>query len=390
MNAMNFEMPRRHMSRTWNYALIIAVLIGAVCVIDNDVVAEDSNARRIDESTRWVMQLGEKYRTNIRSSEKDTNLQATRPRDFTEMGLQIHETEDPGLGNALIYYRAIQAWLASDDKAFSDEVQKAKKANVFQPDLLLYEVILIGEGGGKKLAKRIAAWDEYGCIVPISLYGENRADRLAPAGLIDPPLPNVPKLDHIEEQLVKIGDLYANSGLNEEAVDVYIESVFAMPHVSWEIKGSTWLKVGKIEAQLGQTQLAIQAYLKALFSDPALYGEVRKGIENVFKAKILESKEPSQPKLGTEAAMKIAELYRQCNLHPFALHVLSKIESSSSNMELTKKRTAIEKEWLLVVNKHQRIRGEKCMLLGIKVTNVKSWADVKITRPSDTFWIPRK
>jgi hypothetical protein len=231
----------------WSGVLAIAILVGTMCGADDSTNTENSNARRIDDSARWAIQLGETCRSYIQASGEFTSKPATQPSDLAEMGRQIRETQGPDLGNALIYYRAVQAWLASEDGTFSDEVQKASKASVFQPDLLLYKVFLIGEGDGSKAARRIEAWDEYGRIVPISQYGQDRADRLAPAGLVDPPLPPVPKLAGLEDRLVKIGDLYANCGLCEQSVDAYVESVFALPLESWKTKGATLLTVGKIE-----------------------------------------------------------------------------------------------------------------------------------------------
>src|SRR3972149_5300904 len=92
---------------------------------------------------------------------------------------------------------------------------------------------------------------------------------------------------------------------------------------------------------------------------------------------------------GVGLFINVAEPYRQCNLHPLALRVLSEAQVGSET-ELSKQRQAIEKEWLGIVEKHQRVRGQKCMLLGLKAIEVKSWADAKILRPSDTFWKRRE
>ena len=186
--------------------------------------------------------------------------------------------------------------------------------------------------------------------------------------------------------------MYAHSGLHEQAVDSYIESVYAIPSVSQDANGRTWLAVGKVETQLGQSQLAIRAYLQAAYSAPDLSDQACNGLAQVFKEKASKSMERTRGELTAKTALKIADLYRQHNVHPLALRVLSE-SHIRSDAEVSKQRLAIEKEWLGVVNTHkqqqQQLGGGELVLLGVKASDVKSWADVHILRPSDTYWKPR-
>ena len=312
----------------WSYGgVLAAVLLGAtICAAGDTAAADSADARRVEESVRWAKELGEACRARLRAAKKVTTTPPLQPSAIVEMGRHVRETRGPDLGNALIYYRAVHAWLALDEKAFADEEQKSKGAGVFLPDLLLYKVSFCAGLLADDTAKRGAAWQEYGRICPISAEGQGRDASFAPMrSFPNPPLPFVPELGGNEDRLVTIGDLYAGRGLYERAVDSYVESVFSTPRLSETNKGSTWLTVGKIETQLGQPQLALRAYLQAVYESPDLYGRVRKGIADVFRTKPSARKEPARGELTVEAAMKIAELYRQCNVHPFALRVLSEV-----------------------------------------------------------------
>jgi len=292
------------------------------------------------------------------------------------------------LADELVFYRAVLSWLAGDGKSFSENANAASRRGVFTPELLLYEARLVSTNR----TRRGELDEQYGLLVPASVCGRRR-DEMKSAlksdfhEYIDPPPPFVP-LGNVSNGLSAVAALLAQHGAPRRAIDVYLESIYANPRVGGDV-GLMWVRVGELERHLGGKELALRAFLRAVYYDPSKAKEVLPRVAVlVGESKKPQDKGNSDKNLSVQLCIRIAELYRQCNLHPFALRVLSEVHIGS-DIEASRHRQVIEKEWLAIVAEHTAVGGDKTMLLGVKVSDVKSWADVHILRPSDTYWKPR-
>jgi WD40 repeat protein/tetratricopeptide (TPR) repeat protein len=292
--------------------------------------------------------------------------------EIEHLGKTIPTVNDPYMSACLPFYRAALLAINGDEAAFREIEKNLQEAGTFEPELLFYELQVFDGSDAETLNKRLTAWDSYGEYVPLSLYGSDRDDRIAPAGLVDPPPPSVPKLEGLSERLAKVGDLYAKAGLLREAVDSYIESIYAEYPVKPEPKCALrWAKIAEWEMTMGRPQLAVRAYLKALGMKPENPAEIQR-----------------RP-LDAESAAAVAALYRQMNLHPLALQALASAEKQTG-ADFTAQRKEIADEWAKIVEIHAKIRGDKCVILGTKAADVKDWTSIHINRPSETFWKPFK
>ena len=300
-------------------------------------------------------------------------------------------TVDKYMAEPLVVYHAIVSWLSGDKIRFSDLQKAAKSKGVFCPELLLYKVYLIGEGGGDKSKRRIEAWNEHGRLVPISWYGQDKDNRLAPAGKINPPPPSVPILSNIGARLAEVGALYEKMGFERDAINSYLEALYSSPFAeTGEKRGDIWLRIAKLEAQQGQKALALRAYLKAAYSDKKYTKPAVEGVQQAARKLNVRKQVSSttQPTLDKKTVLRIAALYRKLNLHPLALSLIVKTEKQAG-VKLSKEKETVRREWHDIVKRNAHPRGPNCHILGHKVSDVKDWAQVRVLRPSDSFWKPK-
>ena len=346
----------------------------------NDAQRATAEVQRI---VSWISAIGDISKTHATAGAVDPEACARLLAQMPEAPRRLAEE--------LLFYRAAISWLAGDAKSFSENANAARRHGVATPELLLYEAML----SSTERDRRRELDDQYGLVVPLSVFGRRRDKMKSASELgadIDPPPPSVP-LGNVSDRLSTIAALLAQHGASRRAIDVYLESIYAYPRVGGNDTGAMWVRVGELEKHVGRNELALRAFLRAVYYDPSKAKEILPQVVLLSgEAKKLQDKEEQERKdkdidrkLSPRLASKIAELYRECNLHPFSLRVLSEVDNGSDT-ELDKQRQEIEKEWLLIVDKHQRVCGDKCMLLGVKVNDVKSWANVDILRPSDTYW----
>ena len=359
---------------------ILIVLLEDTALIKATFAVEQSS--ETDKITSALARLGKwKYSS-------DPN----RLNQYTQIRNDISAENLPILEKNIWFYQAECMYLSGDLLQVKQIINQQSEKGVNNPELLLLKLWLAG-GGNEKVAERITILKELGRILPLSIHGRDRDNRLSPypVGKINPPLPFIPYTARLEPALREIGAVYEKAGLIEEALNVYLESCYCSFAPSDE-KGRSeiWLKIAKIEKKRRHKNLAVQAYLKAAYTCPwrDYHKTAAMGINDIVNIDVLEPEPEQQLVLDGANALRIAKLYQKVNLHPLALSVLIKAETEN-NIDLRNEKEVIEEEWQKLIDRHIQVRGLNCFILGQNVSEVDDWAKITILRPRDTFWKPK-
>jgi hypothetical protein len=190
----------------------------------------------------------------------------------------------------------------------------------------------------------------------------------------------------------EIGDLYGENGWHREAIDAYLQGIFAVPLVDWDSrhrKEQMWLKVARLERLEGQPDLAAMAYLRAVYCDGRVAEDAKQGLAALFAPAPVTEAPRERPPLDAARACRIAELYAACNLQPLGLRLLAAPELAD-DPAVKAKREELAAKWAKIVGDCRQLQGEKRRLLGRLIDEVKSWAEVEVPRPSTTFWVAKR
>ena len=190
--------------------------------------------------------------------------------------------------------------------------------------------------------------------------------------------------------MARIAETYSRAGLEREAIDSLVESIYAEPQIGSDTDFSArWIRVARAEVARGETLLALRAYLNAAQNAGKETPEVVQGLQEALSGAEPEKlKNTARPTLSLEDARAIAQLYRKINLHPLALALLSR-DDVKPDSPVPKERAVIADEWQEIITYHREVRAPDCVVLGQKVDDVADWSKVVVRHPSDTFWKPK-
>jgi len=212
-----------------------------------------------------------------------------------------------------------------------------------------------------------------------------------------PSIPGIPYSLNMKSQFegfFQIGELFESMGFYRKAIDSYVEAYdrSCKKNYNTEIdRCDLWMKIGELESREGQKVLAYRAFLKAAYLDPD-----KKIIDKAadYIADLMDDKAPPKHDIPTpiydkDKVLKIAEIYRQMNLHPLGLALLRETEKATG-VSFKEKEETMRAEWQKIMDSYSESYGPNCMILGNYRNDIKDWADAPILRPSDTFWKPVK
>jgi hypothetical protein len=376
------------LTHTWlGRFLLIAVILGAA-----SGGSDDDLRRTIQNTVRWVSEVGvlAGYAYSGDAYTKGVSELTTRANKLEETAPAKRGQRE--LDSALMMYVLEVKLLVGDTAGFAKLKEETVATAVLGPEVLalenMFSVVILRYSAPERGQVR----NELGTVLPVSSWGSGLDSVKAPElGFVDPPLADVSYTRGMPYRLEKVADLYGDAGLKREEVNSLLESIYSAP-VPIHRPESTglWMRIAKLEESMGERLLAVRGYLSAAHNDPARESEVVDALVRILAKEWKARKEVDVRKgsLSLEAALKVADLYRQSNLHPMALRVLAGFDLEPEGPE-AKVRDEIAQEWAGIVRRHRLIRGPKCVILGQKVDEVKDWAAVKIPRPSDLFWKPQ-
>ncbi|MFP4029218.1 MAG: hypothetical protein ACLFWL_15630, partial [Candidatus Brocadiia bacterium] len=232
--------------------------------------------------------------------------------------------------------------------------------------------------------------DELGRLLPLSCEGTLRDGRLHEKtyGKRDrvrliiggPRVPNFRPRD-----VIQLNRLYRDAGMPSRAVETLLSFIHECPGSHRPKTADLWLEVAHLELAQNHHKLAANAYLRAAYRDDKLAEQARKGLQECLRQQNQDRPAGEKGDVSSQEALRIAELYRRMNLHPFALSALKKAPAAEQKA-LVEKRKKIEDEWGRLVSYF--LRQPRNYLFGHNIKKVEDWGTLDILRPSDTFWRP--
>jgi tetratricopeptide (TPR) repeat protein len=366
----------------WLGVVLLASVV-AWSVVGGDLIgAARTEEEQVRASVEWVGEQGLLLQRSFdgrRIDEQEARRLAARSPEARRNSV---------LSAALDTFRAKSAFLEGDTATYGRLKENLIGSGALSPELLQIEETL---GRGSSPAERGEIWKGLGRLLPLSHYRYSMDMRSGEGGLVDPPLPRVPE-GPVNANCDKIGEIYAASGLLREAVDALLESLYDLrlrrPDARY---ADAWRKIGGYEEEMGEKVLAARAYFNVVHNDPSKKEVIVMALKRVLsgQGKGVRGGAAEVRFLELEKALAVSQLYRECNLHPRALELLSKY-AFADDSAAAKARDEIKQEWMAkIVNLHRLVKGPDCVLLGCRVDDVQDWAAVKIPRPSDLFWKPQ-
>jgi hypothetical protein len=374
------------------------MILALVCVTSMAMSASTGGTGENAQTEEWVKAAGEVI--DVLAALQSRGRSAD-PNKLKNLYAALSIARPPVIEENLTFYRC--EVLARMDKR--DEAMKTAKAQLDgtlgQPDLLPF----LKTGSADREASRRVD-DELGRLLPLSLWGSSRDHNRSPAyGFIDPTPPRIPRpfvvLSNSDQEAVSamkpgqhdlqsvlaaIGELYEKAGFTTDALNTYLEAVYALTLPDDpRMVGQLWLKIGGIEKNRGNARLALRAYLRAVYVWNEYAEQAKQGAMGALKGDLPPDKPTQAPKLRKDVAVPIAALYAKLNLHPMGLAVLIRCEKDTG-ADLAGEKTRVLDEWKKVLSRLPWEEGEDYYVLGQKASEVKDWATMSIPRPMDTFW----
>ncbi len=352
--------------------------------IASSVFAADPPARVV-QSVKDVVTAVAAIAVSARQAKPDTEGLAA---SYGVMGAAPAQPGLEVLAPLLRLYRARCLRFMGNERGCMSAVREGLAERIDVPDFLMLHADLTSGGRERNRAERFKAWDELGRILPVSIYGRDRDDRLAPAGKIDPAPPYIPVIHGAHEALGEIAALYRQMGLRREAIDANLQALYTVPNAGrGHLAGKLWLRVGDLELLEKQPILAVRAYLKAAYANPKQAHTAAKGVVQAL-AVTDEATIAPRPSWENDSVATLVALYMKLHLHPLALRLLRRVGNEAGH-DTSRREETVRKEWLSLLRASVAARGPHCYVLGYDVSEVGDWGKVRVLHPSDTFWIPR-
>jgi len=266
-------------------------------------------------------------------------------------------------------------------------VEHGLKEQVDLPDFLLLAARLGAPDNPESGEWHRDVLDKLGAILPLSIFGRDRDSRRS-GRMFEKPNPPPPKVPVSTDAkaFVQIGDTFAENGRLREAVNCWLEGLYACQLLSEHKRaGTVWIKVAQAEDRLGRETLAVRAYLRAAHEDGAHTEVASAGVARVLSGQKTDKPEARKP-LDEATVSRLVGLYKRLNLHPFALSLIEKeLPPSPSKQALTH---SVREEWDGIVGNLVATykAGKNSYILGHRASDVADWSKIKVPRPSDTFW----
>jgi hypothetical protein len=287
-----------------------------------------------------------------------------------------------GFHAPLLYHKA---WLLAkaEDNAYLDILGQITDDTSLIEAVWLAIQLTAGEPGPESNQKRMYYEAMISGILPVCMWtwlADSRCEQAEKEklGIIfnveGPDWPVIPRIDVVKFE--RIAALFNEMNMVEKAADAYRETVynFSPPgfyqpgaHETW-ISAETaglWITLARLELLAGRDIWAFQALCLAAASDPSRMQELKEMVPVLYK-----TPEKTTPLYDKEKLLRIAQLYRQCNLHPRAMEVLEIAEKELTiNLDTLKNEAAAE--WADLIKRYASAREKTCFLFGMKVADYR-------------------
>lgn len=297
---------------------------------------------------------------------------------------ELSRTAGAGVAPALRYHHARLAALAGERDRALRLLDELSRAGWPLPEALWLKIQLThveGDAPSNRLRWELEA--RLGDALPISAWGRLRDARLEAAEAEkrrlpqkdNPDWPTIPIVDR--DKLLRIAALFDDMKLYADAAEAYREAAYGgmVPPGFPSAGPETWLSEQAAEVWLSAARCAIRgdrpgwaghALLMAVAPSAGRLARARSYAEEVSTSARLRVPPPEPTRANL---LEIAQLYRECHLHPRALEVLDRAARLPGN-DLSHLRRDIEQSWLELLEEYCTDRRSIAHLFGQRIEAV--------------------